>query len=97
MIEPAAYGGAVLFGPHAWNFKETVTRLLERGAAIQVDDAVGLEREVLRLLGDVDARAALGRAAQAFVLAQQGATERTLAALDGLITSVRESRSPLAA
>ena len=32
MIEPAAYGAAVVFGPHVWNFKETVARLLEHKA-----------------------------------------------------------------
>ena len=26
MIEPAAYGAAVVFGPHVWNFKDTVAR-----------------------------------------------------------------------
>src|SRR5262249_39539570 len=85
MIEPAAYGAAVLFGPHTWNFKETVTRLLEEQAAIEVDSGATLEREVVRLLGDAARRAALGRAAQAFVLAQEGATERTMDALDELL------------
>ena len=33
MIEPAAYGAAVVFGPHVWNFKEPAARLIERGAA----------------------------------------------------------------
>jgi 3-deoxy-D-manno-octulosonic-acid transferase len=81
MIEPAAYGGAVIFGPHVWNFKEAVTRLLEAHAALQVAEAAALEVEILRLLGDPTARAALGNAAQCFVASQQGATERTLEAL----------------
>src|SRR5205814_9916053 len=38
MIEPAAYGAAVLFGPHVWNFRDTATRLVKAGAAIQVAD-----------------------------------------------------------
>jgi 3-deoxy-D-manno-octulosonic-acid transferase len=85
MIEPAAYGAAVTFGPCIWNFKDTVARLLEQHAAIQVPDTAALERETLRLLGDVEARRALGQAAQRFVAAQQGATEQTLAALSGLV------------
>src|SRR5439155_1450253 len=36
MIEPAAYGAAVSFGPHVWNFKEPAARLLENGAAVQI-------------------------------------------------------------
>lgn len=89
MIEPAAYGAAVLFGPHTWNFKDTVARLLEHGAAVRVADADALEREVRRLADDPDARATLGRAARQFVLSQQGATERTLAALDEIMSRVR--------
>jgi 3-deoxy-D-manno-octulosonic-acid transferase len=78
MIEPAAYGAAVLFGPHTWNFKEAVARLLEQQAAVQVADAVALERETARLLADARERARLGEAARRFVLSQQGATQRTL-------------------
>jgi 3-deoxy-D-manno-octulosonic-acid transferase len=85
MIEPAAYGAAVLFGPHVWNFKETVARLLEQRAAVQVADAATLERRVLQLLGDGAARAALGTAAQRLVASQQGATQRTMDALTKLM------------
>ena len=84
MIEPAAYGAAVLFGPHVWNFKDAVVRLLEQGAAVQVPDAAALAAQVGRLLGDARARAALGAAARNLIAAQQGATERTVAALGRL-------------
>jgi 3-deoxy-D-manno-octulosonic-acid transferase len=86
MIEPAAYGAAVLFGPHVWNFKETAARLLEQQAAIQVANATMLENETVRLLSDAAARSELGTCAQRFVLSQQGATDRTMAALANLIT-----------
>src|SRR5204862_7675709 len=52
MIEPAAYGAAVVVGPHVWNFKEIVARLLEREAIRQVPDAAGLHAVVERLLAD---------------------------------------------
>jgi 3-deoxy-D-manno-octulosonic-acid transferase len=84
MIEPAAYGAAVLFGPHVWNFKDTAARLLEQRAAVRVADAAELEREVLRLLGEAAARAALGAAAQRFIASQQGATKLTVDALTDL-------------
>jgi 3-deoxy-D-manno-octulosonic-acid transferase len=86
MIEPAAYGVAVTFGPHVWNFQDTVDRLREHHAAVQVRTAEELEKHTLRLLGDPLARARLGQAAQQFVLSQQGATERTLDLLDRLLT-----------
>jgi len=78
MIEPAAYGAAVLFGPHTWNFKDTVARLRQQEAAVEVADANGLERELLRLLGDAPRRSKLGDAARRFVQSQQGATTKTL-------------------
>src|SRR5207245_9915463 len=50
MIEPAAYGAAVVFGPHVWNFRDTAERLVSGGAAIQVSDANELDVVVRRLL-----------------------------------------------
>jgi 3-deoxy-D-manno-octulosonic-acid transferase len=87
MIEPAAYGTAVVFGPHVWNFRDTVERLLVAGAAVQVGNAAELEAVVRRLLRDEAERQRLGRAAQHLVRAQQGATERTIDLLDELIAA----------
>ena len=50
MIEPAAYGAAVLFGPHVWNFKDTASILIGEGAAVQLPDADALGREVVCLM-----------------------------------------------
>ncbi len=91
MIEPAAYGAAVVFGPHVWNFKKTARQLVEHQAAIQVEDAAALKLAILRLLSAPDSRRRLGQAAQAFVVSQQGATERTLDALEPLLGIVGES------
>ncbi len=85
MIEPAAYGAAVVFGPHVWNFRETVAHLLAAGGAVQVADASALETAVNRLLADVDERRRLGEAARQLVRRQQGATARTVALLDPLL------------
>jgi len=87
MIEPAAYGAAVVFGPHVWNFRDTVDRLLHAGAAIQVGTPVELETAVRRLLQDKAERDRLGVAARQLVSLQQGATERTIDLLDTLIAS----------
>jgi 3-deoxy-D-manno-octulosonic-acid transferase len=84
MIEPAACGSAVVFGPHTWNFRDTVKRLLDAGGAIQVQDVETLENAVRRLLGDAALRRRLGQAARDLVLSQQGATERTLVHLERL-------------
>jgi 3-deoxy-D-manno-octulosonic-acid transferase len=85
MIEPAACGAAVVFGPHVWNFKEDAARLLAAGAACQVGDAGELEQVVTRLVADSTERRQRGEAARAFVLQQQGATQRTVDLLDELL------------
>lgn len=85
MIEPAAYGVPVLFGPHVWNFRETADRLLTAEAAVQVADVQGLEKAVRVLLGDPAERRRLGEAARRFVTSQQGAAERTAQWLDQLV------------
>jgi 3-deoxy-D-manno-octulosonic-acid transferase len=85
MIEPAAYGAAVLFGPHTWNFRDTVERLLAANAAVVVRDAAEMEAAVTRLLEDPAERARLGDAARQLVREQQGATQRTLDMLDDFL------------
>jgi 3-deoxy-D-manno-octulosonic-acid transferase len=81
MIEPAAYGAAVMFGPHVWNFRSTAEQLVACGGAVKVNDFAQLA-EVTEKLLNPEAREHIGERAQAFVASQQGATERTLAALD---------------
>jgi 3-deoxy-D-manno-octulosonic-acid transferase len=92
MIEPAAYGAAVLFGPHVWNFADAAARLRQAGAALQVADEAGLEAAVRRLLTEAGERHRMGAAAREFVKEQQGATERTLALLDELMERETERR-----
>jgi 3-deoxy-D-manno-octulosonic-acid transferase len=91
MIEPAAFGAAVTFGPHVWNFKEPARRLVEVGGAYQASSPADLEQVVRWLLVDVKERQAAGKAAWAFVLAQQGATERTLDLLNRLLVERGEA------
>ena len=92
MIEPAGYGAAVTFGPHVWNFRDTARRLVEAGGAYQVADAAELEAVTLRLLGDAEERRAAGGEARRFVLAQQGATERTVDHLGSILTEEAPAR-----
>jgi 3-deoxy-D-manno-octulosonic-acid transferase len=86
MLEPAAYGAAVVFGPHVWNFRDAAARLVDEGGAVQVADEAALEGAVLTLLADGKRRKELGATARRLVLAQQGATRRTLEALDFLVS-----------
>jgi 3-deoxy-D-manno-octulosonic-acid transferase len=87
MIEPAGYGVPCVFGPHVWNFKDAAKRLVEVGGAVMVKDAPDLEGELAKLLADEGLRARTGAAARELVRRQQGATQRTLDVLDGVIGS----------
>jgi 3-deoxy-D-manno-octulosonic-acid transferase len=78
MIEPAAYGAAVSFGPNTWNFRDIVAAMLAHDAAVVVSDAEQFTRFVRRCLEAPESAAALGRRAQSFVQSQLGATDRTL-------------------
>jgi 3-deoxy-D-manno-octulosonic-acid transferase len=85
MMEPAAYGAAVLFGPHTGNFREAVEGLLARDGAKVVADPGALGAALLDDLDDPESAAARGDAGRAHVLAQHGAAARTLAELDRLV------------
>jgi 3-deoxy-D-manno-octulosonic-acid transferase len=87
MLEPAAFGASVMFGPHTANFRETVDQLLRHDAARRVADADDLARGLLADLDDPETAAARGAAGRHLVLAQHGAAGRTLAELDRLVES----------
>jgi 3-deoxy-D-manno-octulosonic-acid transferase len=77
VLEPAAFGVPVVFGPHMHNFAVISTMLLEAEAAQQVRDAAALGDVVARLLGDASERARLGENGRRVVEANRGALERT--------------------
>ncbi|HEY4761602.1 MAG TPA: 3-deoxy-D-manno-octulosonic acid transferase [Thermoguttaceae bacterium] len=85
MIEPAAYGAAVSFGPNTWNFSDIVSTMLSHDAAVEVADARELENFIRRCLKDSNYATVLGSKAQSLVVQQIGATARTLELLAGMI------------
>lgn len=78
MIEPAAYGAAVCFGPNTRNFRDVVSALLAHGAAVEVHDGAQLTAFVDRCLADTSFAESLGRHAKNLVASQLGAAGRTL-------------------
>jgi 3-deoxy-D-manno-octulosonic-acid transferase len=84
MIEPAAYGAAVCFGPNTGNFRDVVSSMLAHDAAVVVADAEQLSRFVRRCLEDPDYATVLGDRARSLVLGQLGATRRTFDLLAAL-------------
>ena len=76
MLEPAALGLPVLFGPHVFNFAEISRRLVETGGAEIVSDSAALGRAVIAYLTDADLRHTTGAKGQAFVESNRGAGDR---------------------
>ncbi|HEY2881529.1 MAG TPA: 3-deoxy-D-manno-octulosonic acid transferase [Pirellulales bacterium] len=90
MIEPAAYGVAVSFGPNTQNFRDVVAMLLDANAAVRVNSGDELTAFVRRALDNANFAAELGRNAVALVGKQQGATARTWQRLESLLSATRE-------
>jgi 3-deoxy-D-manno-octulosonic-acid transferase len=85
MIEPAAYGATVAFGPNTWNFRDVVSALLREDAAVVVRNAADLKQFVERVLTEPSWAEAVGDRARSLVLRQRGATTRTTDALERLL------------
>ncbi len=85
MIEPAAYGAAVSFGPNTRNFRDIVAALLDRDAAVVVADAEQLLAFVRDCLMNPAVAAVRGEHAASLVRQQLGATARTFQLLLPLV------------
>ena len=85
ILEPAAYGKPIVFGPYMQNFTEIADAFIANGAAIQVQSARELEEMLLTLVTDPVRRARLGAAARALVEANRGAKEKTMAVIADLV------------
>ena len=90
MIEPAAYGVPVCFGPNTVNFKSTVDGLLACDGAQVVRDATELDGFVSQMLLSKAKSEAIGKRAQEFVQRHRGATQRTVEFLEKVIFAERK-------
>lgn len=81
VLEPAAVGVPVLFGPEMFNFQEIADRMLAVAAAVQCADRDCLASNILRLHRDEGFRNQLVTRGRQFVQASQGATGRVAALL----------------
>ncbi|GGW55049.1 hypothetical protein GCM10008111_08850 [Alishewanella tabrizica] len=90
-LEAICFAKAVQSGPHIFNFKEAYRQLQQQQAVALVANNQALLSNCHLLLADASARAAQGQRAQHFFLQQQGATARTLATIDSLLTGRRMS------
>ena len=78
ILEPAGLGKPVVFGPHCFNFQESVDDLLAEQAAIQVADQSELTRVLGELLAEPERARSLGERALDCLERKRGATARTI-------------------
>jgi len=88
MIEPAAYGVAVAFGPKTQNFRDVVRLMLERDAAVVVRDPVELTEFVQSCLRDSGQIRQMGSRGRELVAGQLGATEATASLCEKLLPTL---------
>lgn len=84
ILEPAALGKPVLFGPHMHNFRTARELLLNAHAADEIATPALLGAALVRLFADSALRQRMGNAGQRAVSANRGALQRLLAALETL-------------
>ena len=85
MMEPTALGKCTLFGPHTFNFRQTVQVLLDGRGAIQVTDEADLFDKTLQCLINSDFADRVGSNGQTVIRHNQGATQKTLTAIRDLL------------
>jgi 3-deoxy-D-manno-octulosonic-acid transferase len=81
LIEPAARGLPVVFGPHHENVLDTARELLRAGGGVLVQDEASLRSVLEDFLARKDRREEAGRRAREFVESRRGVVERTYRAI----------------
>jgi 3-deoxy-D-manno-octulosonic-acid transferase len=84
VVEAAQFGRAILVGPHTENFRDIID-IFRRADALRVVTPQSLTPTMLQLFANHEERAALGQRALEVMRSEQGATERTVNALLGLL------------
>jgi 3-deoxy-D-manno-octulosonic-acid transferase len=95
MIEPAAFGIPVAFGPNTDNFRQLVEELIVHDAATVVRDQAEMQRFVKRVFDDRAWAAETGTRAKNVVLNHVGASQRTIECLTGLLQKSSSTLTPV--
>lgn len=85
IIEAAATGAPVLFGPAMQNFEAIADDFVRAGAGVQVADEKALRSALEELLAKPERRREIAEHARQVIAQGSGATERTLEALEKLV------------
>lgn len=96
LLEPAQWAKPVLFGHYTDHCAEIADLLIQAGGGRRVLQADDLTQQVVALFSDGEEREQMGRLARQVVEQNQGALQRTLEAIDRLLTPQQDaSGSPL--
>jgi 3-deoxy-D-manno-octulosonic-acid transferase len=82
VLEPAALGLPVVFGPCMFNFEAARTLLLEHKAARQIEGVLELEPALSRLFQHPEERAEMGRAGRSVLQSNRGALDRLMGLIE---------------
>lgn len=85
LIEAFAMSRPVLIGPHTFNFSEITEQAIEADCAQRAANANEVMQSAQALLDDAAKRTQMGTQAHAFFLQHQGATDRTMRAIEKFI------------
>jgi 3-deoxy-D-manno-octulosonic-acid transferase len=97
LLEPAQWAKPVLFGPYTDHCAEIADLLLHAGGGRRVFQAQELTQQVIALFSNDEERERMGRSARQVVEQNQGALQRTLDAVERLLTPPQGiNGSPLA-
>ena len=94
MIEPAAYGVPVCFGPNTKNFKDVTELLLESRGAVVVKNREQLRDFIVRAYSQQKWAAEIGANAQSIVASQQGAADCSVRLLLKLLRPMMAKSRP---
>ncbi len=86
MMEPTAMGKCTLFGPHTFNFKQTVEVLLAGEGAIEAADENALYEKMLLCLKDPDFARRIAAGGRKVIRQNQGATQKTVDAVSAILS-----------
>ncbi len=94
MMEAAALGKCTIFGPHAFNFRQTVEALLADKGALEVVDRDELYVVLTKCLKDPAYAQAIAQRGRQTIKNNQGATTRTIDHIAGLLQSPSTATGP---
>jgi len=94
LLEPAALGLPILTGPCNFNAADVARMFLDRGAALQVNDAEQLYAALASLLSSSAERTAMGERALELVASNRGALARLMLLIEPLLSPLRSEAAP---